>query len=272
MLLGACASSRAPRALVPLRAEALAQVAPWASRPPAAVGPFVADGRLTHFGAGGRLRAQVQLLVRAPDQFRAAVLTPQGPPALVVACDGHRLTSLDVLRSHYGEAEATAAGLRTLAPAIDLALAPAWLPKLLSGTLRPGPDATFAADGALLQANWCEAGTAWTGQWRRDDGRLLRLQGRAQGTPPKAPGAAGAAGAAAAATNAPGRRPAGEAGPEADTTLDVQLRGHDAAGLPTELVVDVRGGAAGKGHAVALVLGERRYDVQVADGAFVVRP
>lgn len=266
MLLGACASSRAPRALVPVRAEALAQMAPWVGRPPAAAGPFVADGRLTHFGDGGRLRAQVQLLVRAPDQFRAAVLTPQGPPALVVACDGRRLTSLDVMRSHYGEAEATAAGLRTLAPAIDLALAPAWLPKLLSGTLRPGPNATFAADGAVLQASWCEAGTAWEGQWRRDDGRLLRLQGRVQGTRPTA------SVDAVDATDAPGRSPVGEAGPGADTTLDVQLRGHDAAGLPSELVVDVRGGAAGKGHAVALVLGERRYDVQVADGAFSVRP
>jgi outer membrane lipoprotein-sorting protein len=136
--------------------------------------------RTTRFGAEGRVRANVTLLVARPDRFRTTLLAPHGPPLFAMACDGTQLTALDVGAQAYSQQPATAAGIAHYLGGLDLGLdGAAWVNLMLGDMVVPEhATASRAALGRQQELVWrWEQGkqriTATfdgeTGLWQRAD-------------------------------------------------------------------------------------------------------
>jgi outer membrane lipoprotein-sorting protein len=98
-----------------------------------------AEGRVTYFGEGGRVRAGLVVVAERPGRLRVETLSPLEQPLEVLTTDGARLWWLS--RGVLHEGPATPENLARLLP---IALYPEDLVELLLGGL-PGPDRIGAA-------------------------------------------------------------------------------------------------------------------------------
>lgn len=132
--------------------------------------------KTTRFGSDGRLRATLQVVVQRPNQFRITVLGPHGPPLFAVACDGARITALDIGARNYSSQPATPAGIAHHLGGLDMGLlAQDWV-DLLLGDMDVPAGAAAAAQSAAPNApivwHWDSGTRKLTAVYERATGQL----------------------------------------------------------------------------------------------------
>jgi hypothetical protein len=93
---------------------------------------FIAELRATYFGARGRLKGAIGLIVRSPDKLLIEIRGPGGTPISTFACDGEVISLLELEGPRFLRGAATP---RSMARLLPLPLEPNIAVDLLRGKL-----------------------------------------------------------------------------------------------------------------------------------------
>ncbi|MBC7795095.1 MAG: hypothetical protein H7Z43_15430 [Clostridia bacterium] len=166
---------------------------------------YSCEARITYFGKEGRAKGSASLVTAKPASMRYELHGPHGGTILAFATDGERLTMIDFKKSRFVEGPATPETIDHLIQFAPLHLsAPRWV-DMLFGQVVIDSSATLSAEKDGWMARWIERGITREVAIDPETSRVKRMR--------------------ASVGN--------------DTLSEVEVRNHDASGLPTSLHIEV---------------------------------
>lgn len=166
---------------------------------------YSCEARITYFGKEGRAKGSASLLAAKPSSLRYDLHGPHGGTILAFAMDGERLTMMDFKENRFVEGPATPETIDNLIQFAPLHLSAAHWVEMLFGQVTIDPQAQLSAEKDVWVARWSDDGIAREVSIDPETSRVKRMRAL-QGS---------------------------------DVMSEVEVRDHDASGLPTSLRIKV---------------------------------